>query len=94
MNETTWKQIANQFALRNHFPNCLGAIDGKHIRIVKPDHSGSQFFSYKNYFSLILVGVVDANYCFTCVDIGAFGRASDSHVFQKSNFGQKLEKGQ
>ncbi|XP_040278166.1 uncharacterized protein LOC120993762 [Bufo bufo] len=44
-----WLQIADHFLQSCNFPNCVGAIDGKHIRVQKPIRSGSQFFNYKKY---------------------------------------------
>lgn len=93
-NEDTWRAAADKFAIKTDFPNCLGAVDGKHIRIQKPNQSGSLFFNYKQHFSVILMAVVDADYCFISVDIGSYGSVSDSNVFQHSNFGLKLEMGQ
>jgi len=91
--ERMWHQIAEKFAATTHFPNCLRAIDGKHIRIQKPCSTGSEFMNYKIFFSVVLMAVVDAEYCFTSVDIGSYGSASDSHVFERSNFGKKLNQG-
>lgn len=79
-----WLEIAEGFLQRTQFPHCIGAIDGKHVRIIKPYHSGSLFHNYKNYFSIVLLAMADANYCFTFVDIGAYGKDSDSRVFQQS----------
>ena len=31
-----WIRTANEFYYRTNFPNCIGAVDGKHIRIRKP----------------------------------------------------------
>lgn len=93
-NEDTWRAAADKFTIKTDFPNCLGAVDGKHIRIQKPNQSGSLFFNYKQHFSVILIAVVDADYCFISVDIGSYGSVSDSNVFQHSNFGRKLEMGQ
>ena len=43
-----------------------------------------QFFNYKHYFSIIVLAMVDANYKFIDVDVGAAGRAGDAGVFADS----------
>ncbi|KAM5180620.1 uncharacterized protein ACMZJ9_001121 [Mantella aurantiaca] len=93
-NKDKWLEIADMFWDRTKFPNCLGAIDGKHIRIVMPPTSGSIFFNYKKYFSLVLMAVTDANYHFVAIDVGSYGSAADSTVFQSSVFNQRLTQGQ
>lgn len=35
-----WLEISNVFYVKTNFPNCLGAIDGKHIRCQNPSNSG------------------------------------------------------
>lgn len=92
--EDDWMIIAKQFLDRTDFPNCIGAVDGKHIRLKKPADSGSEFYNYKNYFSTILLAVVDADYCFTVIDVGSYGASGDSNVFKKSNFYQRLKSNQ
>jgi hypothetical protein len=52
------------------------------------------FYNYKQFFSVLLLALVDANYCFIVVDIGSFGKSSDSNVFKKSSIGRKLESNQ
>ncbi|GBP08070.1 Protein ALP1-like [Eumeta japonica] len=85
-----WKKIAQEFERYANFPNCIGAIDGKHIRVIKPIDSGSLYHNYKYLFSIVLLGVCDANYCFTYVDIGAYGKNSDSAIFKNSLFYKRL----
>jgi hypothetical protein len=41
-----WVNIANDFYRKTQFPNCIGAVDGKHIRIKMPTESGSLLFNY------------------------------------------------
>jgi len=67
------------------FPNCCGAMDGKHIVIHCPRKSGSEFYNYKKDYSLILLAIVDANYKFINIDGGTNGRVNDALVFFKTN---------
>jgi len=86
-----WIRTADEFYERTNFPNCIGVVDGKHIRIRKPNESGSQFFNYKNFFSAVLISVADADYCFISVEVGAYDSSSYSNAFKNSTFGKLLE---
>lgn len=90
LTEDRWKEIINGFMKTAQFPNCLGAVDGKHIRIIKPAGRGSAYYNYKKYFSVILMAVCDSNYMFTFVDIGSYGRHADSTIFEESTFYKSL----
>ena len=38
-----WQRIETRFAQRWNFPNCVGALNGKHIVIQAPNNYGSMF---------------------------------------------------
>ncbi|CAH1997214.1 unnamed protein product [Acanthoscelides obtectus] len=73
-----WKDIADGFTRNAQFPHCIGAVDGKHVRIMKFPGSGSMNLNYKHFFSIVLMAIADSNYRFIYVDIGAFGKDCDS----------------
>jgi len=89
-NKDKWIDISKTFYSKTNFPNCLGAIDGKHVRCKNPENFGSLFYNYKKYFSIVLMAVVDANLNFIYIDVGAYGREADSTVFRQSAFGKML----
>ena len=88
-----WEKVSDDFFRLWNFPNCLGAIDGKHCQIICPQKSGSTFFNYKGTFSVVLMAACDASYHFTYVDVGDFGRQGDSTIFNRSTFGKALDDG-
>lgn len=81
--EEEWSHIAEEFYKRWGFPNCLGALDGKHVAFRPLRSEGSRFFNYKAFNSVVLLALVDANKKFIYVDVGALGRISDGGVFSR-----------
>ena len=76
-----WKKVAQKFGSRWNFHHAVGAIDGKHVAIRKPPNSGSNYYNYKGFFSIILLAVVDAEYRFLWVDAGTNGACSDAQIY-------------
>ena len=89
-----WEHIEEGFRTKWNFPNCCGALDGKHANIQVPKNCGSLFFNYKGTFSLVLMALVDADYQFIYVDIGDYGSQSDEAVFKNSNLGKTFVNGE
>lgn len=73
LNKDTWEKISKEFEVFWNLPHCLGALDGKHFALKKPPHSGSIFFNYKKYFSMVLLAVCDAYKRFTWFNMGHYG---------------------
>ena len=86
-----WKHIAEKTQERWHFPNCIGAMDGKHIYILHPKDPGSDFYNYKGFFSIIMLAFVEYDCRFLFSDVGWQGRISNVGVFRNSAFNKELE---
>jgi hypothetical protein len=86
-----WLEVAYQFLHHWNFPHSVGALDGKHFAIKKPAKSGSLYHNYKGFFSIILLGLVDAEYRFLWVDVGTHGSTSDASIFNAGPLKEALE---
>ncbi|XP_034837923.1 protein ALP1-like isoform X1 [Maniola jurtina] len=86
-----WGQIEKGFRNKWNFPLCYGAIDGKHIKITGSKEYGSVNFNYKKDNSIVLMALVDHDYCFTYINVGANGSASDGGIFKNCSIYNQLE---
>jgi hypothetical protein len=76
---------SNKFSLKWNFPNRVGSIDGKQLRLKCPSNSGSTHYNYKHYYS-----IADARYRFIAIDVGAYGKQSDGGIFRHNSLYQLL----
>lgn len=89
-----WQAVAQDFNDLWQFPNCIGAVDGKHVVMFAPPHAGSIFYNYKGSHSIVLMGIADARYKLLYIDVGRNGRFSDGGVFNRCNFAQAMHTNQ
>ena len=71
-----WSNITDQFQRCWNFPNCVGAIDGKHIVIQLPANAGSYYYNYRHNNSIVLMVVAGPDYECIYADVGTNGRIS------------------
>jgi len=70
------------------------AIDGERVWIRKPLKSKTEYFCYKDKFSIVLLAGVNANYKFVFIDVGSKGRFGDANIFENGTFGRCLMAGE
>ena len=66
-------------------------MDGKHIFLFHPKGSGSEYYNYKGFFSLVMLALVDYDYKFIFVDVLYQGRISDDSVYNNSSLSNAIE---
>ena len=88
-----WAHIACQFEQRWNFPNCIGAIDGKHVVIQPPANADSYYYNYKHTNSIVLMAVAGPDYECIYADVGTNGRISDGGVWNKCSLSQGIQDG-
>ena len=81
---------SNEFYLKWNFPNFLGSIDGNRIRLKCPLNSGSLYYDYNHYYSIVLQGLANARYRSIANDVGAYGKQSDGRISRQSSLYQLL----
>ena len=88
---SAWREMAKDFGKLWQFPNCVGSLDGKHVMVEKPANSGSLFYNYKGFCSVVLMAVVDAHYRFSFISVGGNGQESDGGVWSVCDLSRMLE---
>ena len=71
-------EISKKFEIRWNYRHALGAIDGKHVTIRKPNNAGSYYYNYKHTYSIILWTIAGPENECLYADVGSNGRVNDS----------------
>lgn len=70
---------------RAGFPQVVACVDGCHIPIKAPQNNPEDYVNRKGFHSIILQGLVDANYLFLDVCVGWPGKVHDARLFKNSS---------
>ena len=86
-----WLNISVGFEKSWNFPHCVGSTDGKHIRIECPKMTGTCYFNYKGFYSIVFLAICNNNSCFTLFDLVQYESNNDSGVLANSKMKEMIE---
>ena len=75
------------------FPCCWSAVDGCHIPIKCPpggQEAGKEYHNFKNFYSVVLMSLVDSHYRFIW---GSCGLPGNSIIFQSTDLWNSIQEG-
>ena len=85
------KEVMDDSEELYHFPQIVGAIDGSHIEIKAPPENREDYFNRKQFYSVVLQGIVDSELLFRHIAVGFPGSVHDSRVLQLSGIADLAE---
>ncbi|XP_047306619.1 putative nuclease HARBI1 [Impatiens glandulifera] len=65
-----------------YFKNCIGAIDGTHIKLFGPKEEIIKYIGRKGYSTQNILAVCDFDMCFTYASVGWEGSAHDAGILK------------
>ncbi|KAL4580225.1 hypothetical protein LXL04_016410 [Taraxacum kok-saghyz] len=83
-NDVVPNYILNNRRYYPMFKDCIGAIDGTHVRASVGRHEEAKFIGRKGYATLNIMVVCDFDMCFTFVWAGWEGTAHDTRIFNEA----------
>ena len=88
-----WRATTDRFFQRWNFPHSCGALGGKHVACRCLPKSGSQYFNYKEFYSIVLLALAGADHKFFWADVGGTGSAWDAQICNDSELKECVEDG-
>lgn len=79
-----FKTIASKYERYWNYPMAVGALDGSHIKIQVPKSEKTAYIDYQNNYSMTLMAICDADYCFYFCHCGMSGRNHDSRIYKST----------
>lgn len=76
-------KISRDFQEIAGIANCIGAIDGSHIYINKPEENSREYFNRKQSYSILLQAVTDCNMKFLNLYCGDPGSYHDARMLRR-----------
>ena len=76
------------------FPFCWAAIDGCHIPIKCPQggaEASKEYHNFKNFYSIVLMAMLDSNYRFIWGSCGFPGNSHDAIIFQSTSLWENIK---
>lgn len=78
------------------FPCCWAAIDGCHIPMKCPPgglEACKEYHNFKNFYSIVLMAMVDSHYRFVWGSCGFPGNSHDAVIFQSTDLWSRIQDG-
>ena len=82
---------------RWQFPCSWAAVDGCHLPLKCPpggQTTAKEYHNFKNFYSVVLMALVDAKYRFIWASVGYPGNSHDSIIFQSTHLWQEITENQ
>ena len=86
------QEVTDRYLEVHGFPQCIGATDGIHKKIVKPSEHETDFINRKDYFSLNVQAVCDYKYYLQDVVIKWPDSVHNARIFLNSSINGLLRK--
>ena len=90
--DMSWERLVKN----GSFSYSFAAVDGSHLPIKCPNGGAQamkQYFSFKGFYSVILMVLADAEYRFIWASVGAPGNTNDSTLLQSTDLWRKIIEG-